>query len=253
MATRHGQPELRLIERARSGDRGARRRLVEGHMGLVRSLARRYRDMGLPVEDLVQEGAIGLLEAIEHFDPLRGASFSTYAYWRVRRAMTHALTDHGRLLRLPKSVLERRRALADATAALLNAGRRPTPDALAELTRLPVNEVVAALEAPTGVASLDATLEGGLTIEAALADPAAADPSTEAVEGVERDALHEAVGHLPARQRVVIDSRFGLTGEPRTLAEIAAELQLSPARVRAIEADAIDGLALELEGALTGS
>ena len=104
MATRHGQPELRLIERARSGDRDARRRLVDGHMGPVRSLARRYREMGLPVEDLEQEGAIGLLEAIEHFDPLRGASFSTYAYWRARRAMTHALTDHGRLLRLPKRV-----------------------------------------------------------------------------------------------------------------------------------------------------
>ena len=96
-------------------------------MGLVRSLARRYRDMGLPVEDLLQEGAIGVLEAIENFDVSNGASFSTYAYWRARRTMTHALTDHGRLLRLPKSVLERGRLIADARAQLVNAATVPRP------------------------------------------------------------------------------------------------------------------------------
>jgi RNA polymerase sigma factor (sigma-70 family) len=243
MTTRNGQPELRLVERARCGDRDARRRVVQEHMGLVRSLARRYRDLGLPVEDLTQEGAIGLLEAIEDFDAGKGASFSTYAYWRIRRAITHALTDHGRLLRLPKSVLERRRALADATAALVNAGRRPTPDALAEAAQLSVPDVVAALEAPTGIASLD---DDGIPI----ADPAAVDPSAEAVSGVERAALHDAIGHLSARQRTVIERRFGLGGEPRTLAEIADDLQLSTGRVRAIESDAIHDLALELEDAI---
>jgi RNA polymerase primary sigma factor len=239
--------------RAQRGDRDARRLLVERHMSLARSLAWRYRDLGLPFEDLAQEGAIGLLEAIDRFDARKGARFSTYAYWRMRRAMTHALTEHGRLLRLPKSVIEHRRAFAEATAALVNAGRSPTADALAEVTQLPVREVVAALEAPSGIASLDAPLADGTTIEGALPDPCAADPSTEAVDTIDSAALHEAIGHLPARQRAVIDGRFGLGGEPRTLAEIAADLRISPARVRAIENDAIHELAIELEDALTGS
>jgi RNA polymerase sigma factor (sigma-70 family) len=240
-------PDTRLVTRAQRGDREARRRLVEEHMGLVRSLARRYRDMGLPAEDLVQEGAIGLLEAIDHFDAANGASFSTYAYWRARRTMTHALTDQARLLRLPKSVIERRRALADASAALVNAGRRPTPTALAEATDLTTDDVADALAAPTTIASLNAPLDDGTTLEAAVADPAATEPLAAAVAGVERAALAEAVAHLSPRQRAVIGGRFGLSGEPRTLAQIGAALHLSPARVRAIEADALHDLALELE------
>jgi RNA polymerase primary sigma factor len=212
----------------------------------VKSLARRYRDLGLPVEDLVQEGAIGLLEAIDHFDAANGASFSTYAYWRARRTMTHALTDHGRVLRLPKGVLERRRAIADAAATLVNRGRRPTPSALAEETHLSQEDVLAALEAPTTIASLDAPLDDGSTLQAALADPDAVEPSTAALARLERAALAEAIEHLPARQRAVIDAHFGLSGEARTLAEIGSELHVSPARVRAIEADALHDLGLEL-------
>lgn len=235
-----------MVMRAQRGDSDARRRLVEENMGLVRALARRYRGMGLPSEDLEQEGAIGLLEAIDHFDPANGAGFSTYAYWRVRRTMTHALTDHGRLLRLPKSVLERRRAIADATAALVNAGRRPTASALAARTHLTAEDVLSALEAPATIASLDAPLEDGSTLESALADPAAAEPAAAALAAVERDALANAIEHLPPRHRAVIDARFGLSGDRQTLAEIGAELHVSPARVRAIEADALHDLALEL-------
>jgi RNA polymerase primary sigma factor len=219
-------------------------------MGLVRSLARRYRDMGLPVEDLVQEGAIGVLEAIERFDAANGASFSTYAYWWARRTMTHALTDHGRLLRLPKSVLERRRAIADATAHLVNAGRRPTARALAEATNLAVDDVASAMEAPTTIASLDAPLDDGTTLEGTVADPAATDPSTAVLAGIERAALADAVDHLSPRQRAVIDARFGLSGEQRTLAQIGVELHVSPARVRAIESDALHDLARELDPVL---
>lgn len=216
-------------------------------MGLVRSLARRYRDMGLPVEDLLQEGAIGVLEAIENFDASNGASFSTYAYWRARRTMTHALTDHGRLLRLPKSVLERRRAIADASAHLANAGRRPTASALAEATDMTADDVVAAMEAPTTVASLDAPLNDGTTLEGTVADPAATEPSAAVLADVERAALADAVDHLSRRQRAVVDAHFGLSGEPKTLAQIGAELHVSPARVRAIENDAMQALACELD------
>jgi DNA-directed RNA polymerase sigma subunit (sigma70/sigma32) len=150
------------------------------------------------------------------------------------------------VLRLPKSILERRRAIDDATAALVNSGRRPTTSALAAETHLSADDVVGALEAPTTMASLDAPLDDGSTLEAALADPAATEPAAAALAAVEHAALADAIGHLPSRQRAVIDARFGLSGERQTLAEIGADLHVSPARVRAIEADALHDLALEL-------
>ena len=124
----------RLAARARRGDHVARTELVEEHMGLVRSVAFRYRDLGLPMEDLVQEGAIGLLTAIDDYDSSRGASFSTYAFWRVRAAVTHALTAHGQLLRLPRPVLERRRHVIQARERLAAAGHEPSLTELAKAT-----------------------------------------------------------------------------------------------------------------------
>lgn len=219
-------------------------------MGLVRSVAGRYRELGLPVEDLVQEGAIGLLEAIDRYDPANGAAFSTYAFWRVRQSITHALTDRGRLLRLPKDVLERRRALARAGSTLTSTGRRPTPRALAEATDLSLAEVADALDAPGTTASLDAPLADGRPLETALADPAASDPEATVLAELEREALERALDRLPPRQRAVIDAHFGLDGEPRTLAQVGAALHVSPARVRAIEREALHDLAVELEPAL---
>ena len=216
-------------------------------MGLVRSLAGRYRELGLPVEDLVQEGAIGLLEAIDRFDPRNGAAFSTYAFWRVRQSITHALTDRGRLLRLPKDVLERRRALAKAGSALASTGCTPTPWALAEATDLSLAEVTDALDAPWTTASLQAPLPDGRLLETALVDPAAADPETTVLARLESQALERALDRLPARKRTVIDTHFGLHGDPRTLAQVGAALHISPARVRAIEREALHDLAVDLE------
>ena len=135
----------RLAARARRGDQLARTKLVEEHMGLVRSVAFRYRDLGLPVEDLVQEGAVGLLTAIEDYDAARGASFSTYAFWRVRAAVTHALTAHGQLVRAPRPVLERRRQVAQTRQRLATTGREPTPNQLAAAAGLPLSAIVEAL------------------------------------------------------------------------------------------------------------
>jgi RNA polymerase primary sigma factor len=102
----------RLAARARRGDRVARAALVDEHMGLVRSIAFRYRGLGLPDEDLVQEGAIGLLKAIDEYDPERGATFSTYAFWRIRAAVTHAVTARGSLVRIPRTLRDRRQRVS---------------------------------------------------------------------------------------------------------------------------------------------
>ena len=135
-----------LLRAAQRGDR-TRDELVTLNLGLVRSTAARYRDLGLPYDDLVQEGAIGLLDAIDQFESGRGASFESYSRFRIRRAIRNALTDKARLIRLPKQVVERRRAIERAEARLTAAaaGRTPSPAEIASVTGLSVASVKDAL------------------------------------------------------------------------------------------------------------
>jgi RNA polymerase sigma factor (sigma-70 family) len=233
----------RLAARARSGDRDARRLLVEEHLPLVRSIALRYRDLGLPVEDLVQEGSIGLLQAIDDFDPGCDATFSTYAFWRVRGAITHALTERGRLLRIPRPVIQRRRAVSEAQRRLASGGRAPTTSELAQATGLSLAAVEEALAAPFDVGSLDA-LDGSSAL--ALADPSA-DPEGEALAAQRARVVVRAVGRLGRRSREVVSRHFGIGQQPETLQRIAADLALSPSRTRALKDDALRELAAVLE------
>lgn len=235
----------RLAARARKGDRLARARLVEEHMGLVRSVAFRYRDLGLPLEDLVQEGAIGLLSAIDEYDPARGAGFSTYAFWRVRAAVTHVLTAQGRLIRVPRPVLERRREVARAHRGLAAAGLEPTVTRLAETTTLAPGDVEEAL-APTSVASLDQRADDGTTLGELIASDAAASPEALAIEHERARAVRRALLRLRGRKRAIVGRHFGLDGEPQTLTEIAGDLHLSPERTRALKDEALRELAGEL-------
>jgi RNA polymerase primary sigma factor len=235
----------RLAARARRGDHVARTRLVEEHMGLVRSVALRYRGLGLPVEDLVQEGAIGLLAAIDEYDPRRGTSFSTYAFWRVRAAVTHALTAHGHVVRLPRPVLEHRRRVAQAREQLAAAGREPSVNELAKATSLRPAEVIEA-QAPKRVASLDQPAPDGTMLGALVADEATRGPEAQLVRRDEVRALRRALRRLRGRKRVIVSRHFGLAGEPQTLTEIAGDLHLSPERTRALKEEALHELAAEL-------
>ena len=234
----------RLLASAKAGDRRARRRLVELHMGLVRSVAYRYRDLGLPLDDLVQEGAIGLLDAVARFDPSRGASFATYARWCVRRAITHALTDHGRLVRLPKGVVERERALAKARGRLrATLGREPTTEELSEACSLPVAAVGEAAATGSRLVSLDeAVSDEGPPLEALVEDLTAPQPESETLAHERSELVARAVAELPPRQRRMIEAYFGLGGEELSLVELADELHLSPQRARALEQDALHRL-----------
>jgi RNA polymerase sigma factor (sigma-70 family) len=240
----------RLAARARRGDHAARAKLVEEHMGLVRSVAFRYRKLGLPVEDLVQEGAIGLLAAIDDYDSSRGASFSTYAFWRVRAAVTHALTAQGQLLRLPRPVLERRRHVAQARERLAAAaGREPSVTELAKATALPPAEFAEAL-APATVTSLDQQTIDGTKLRDLAAPHAATSPEAQLVTSEEVRVVRGAVRHLPGRKRTIVSRHFGLAGKPETLTEIADDLRLSPERTRALKDEALRDLAVELEPGL---
>jgi RNA polymerase sigma factor (sigma-70 family) len=239
----------RLAARARRGDHVARTKLVEEHMGLVRSVAFRYRELGLPVEDLVQEGAIGLLAAIDDYDAGRGASFSTFAFWRVRAAVTHALTAHGQLVRLPRPVLERRRQVAQTRERLAAAGRQPSLNELAKATTLPPAEVAEAL-APANVTSLDQPVSDGITLGELVAANVAGSPEAQLVTTEELRVVRGAVRHLRGRKRAIVYRHFGLAGSPETLTEIADDLHLSPERTRALKDEALRELAVKLEPAV---
>lgn len=237
----------RLAARARRRDRVARAALVEEHMSLVRAVAFRYRGLGLPVEDLVQEGAIGLLSAVDDYDASRGTSFSTFAFWRVRGAITHAVTARGGLVRVPRPVLERRRAVAAAQRELSATGRQASSRDLGVATALPPAQVAEAL-AQQGTVSLE-TLVDGSPIGDRLADNPAARPDALVIAAIEGRALRAALRHLRQPKQTILKRHFGIDRDPETLVKIAADLRLSRARTRALKDEALRELRSTLAGA----
>jgi RNA polymerase primary sigma factor len=229
----------------------ARTKLVEEHMGLVRSVAFRYRGRGLPVEDLVQEGAIGLLTAIEDYDAGRGASFATYAFWRVRAAVTHALTAEGQLVRVPRPVLERRRQVRRLRESLAATGREPTAYELAAAAELSVEEIADALT-PRSATSLDQPTPDGRTLGERVRGDAGSWPEAQALDHEQEHALHGALRDLRGRKRTIISRHFGLTGNAEPLTDIADDLRLSPERTRALKDEALRELATKLAPAVGG-
>jgi RNA polymerase primary sigma factor len=240
--------QRKVLRAARRGDRGACERLISGHLGLVRAIAWRYRGLGVPFEDLVQEGSLGLLEAIERYDPSRQADFETFARFRVRRAIRNALTDQARLVRLPKQIVERRRVLDRVEARLVGAnGRAPTPVELAEATALSLDAVLEARSAMITPISLDESVTpDGAPLENLVADPVASDPEAEAIAADDAERVRTAIDRLAPRQRQIVSRHFGLDGSEEDVATLAADLHLSERRTRTIEHDALHRLAAEL-------
>jgi RNA polymerase primary sigma factor len=241
-----------LLRDARRGDREARERLVVAHLGLIRTVASHYRDLGLSFDDLVQEGSLGLLDAIDRYDPAREVVFEAFARFRVRRAIRNALTDQARLIRLPKQIVEKRRLLARTEAKLTAAnGRGPTLSELAAATGLSLPAVREARTAPIAPVSLDEqVVEDGSALESLVADANAPDPETEAISAERALRVRDAVAALPPRQREIIRKRFGFGGDIVDVATLADRLRISERRTRTIEHDGLHELAAELEAAL---
>jgi RNA polymerase primary sigma factor len=246
--------EIELSRRIAAGDASARRRMVESNLRLVVAIARTFRGRGLDLLDLIQEGTVGLMSAVDRYDGRRGTRFSTYAGWWIKHEIMRALAESGRTIRLPESMLNRladvRRAEGRLTA---QNGRPPSIGEIAEECELTVDQVVDALAAPQQVSSLDAPLadDGELSRLDAVADEHAGDPSDALTDDDTSRELVARLDCLTDRGRLVLELRYGLRdGLARTTEAVAAELGVTRQRARHLELSAIRTLSAHVDHGL---
>ena len=236
------EEEIELAQRIERGDLEAKDRMVNSNLRLVISVARKYQGQGLPLGDLIQEGMLGLIRAVEKFDWRKGFKFSTYGTLWIRQAIGRGLANSGRTVRLPVHIVARARKISDAERKLaVEYGRQPTDEEIAAFVELPMDEVIDIRRADRGPTSLDQGV--GEDGDTALGDLIAGDgPSIEDYVSSELDfeTLRDAVGGLPDNERTVITLRFGLDREePQALRETGRRLGLSSERVRQLEDQAL--------------
>jgi RNA polymerase primary sigma factor len=234
--------ERELARRKDEGDEWAKRRLVECNLRLVMSITRNYVNSGVPLLDLIQEGNLGLMRAVEKFDYRLGYKLSTYATWWIRQSVTRAIADQGRTIRLPVHVVDHVRKLMRARRALTQKlNRDPLPEELAAESGFELKRVHDLLDLVEDPVSLDTPVgDGDSQYADMIEDENSERPDDVLAEFFRRDELRAALSDLNERMRLVLELRFGLNGElPRTLEDVGSELGVTRERVRQLEARAL--------------
>ena len=234
--------ELDLARRKDMGDDAAKRQLVESNLRLVIAMARAYSSSGVPLLDLIQEGNMGLMRAVEKFDYRRGYKLSTYATWWIRQSMTRAIADQARTIRLPLHVLDLVKKLHRANRTLAQKlGRDPLPSELAAELQIPIDRVLELQRTIEDPVSLEGPVGDGESNFADLVeDQNARQPEAAVTRSQREQELRAALDELGERTRLVLEARFGLNDrEPATLEQVGAEIGVTRERVRQIETRAL--------------
>ena len=237
--------EIALAKKVKRGDKKAREDMIKANLRLVVKIARDYETYGVPLLDLISEGNIGLMKAVERFDPDRGAKFSTYGAWWIKQAIRRALSNQSKTIRIPVHVIEKIAELRRSTQRLAEElGRDPSEDELADELDVDASRIRQYQRASLGATSLDAPVgndaDGANRVADFVADERAQDPSQELEAQAQLDALRNLLCNLDEREATILRRRFGLDGvDEQTLEEIGEEYGVTRERIRQIECVAL--------------